>query len=114
MNTWEGLSGIGVTLKTKVDSDFIPTVMMNAHWSNPYEITESTNGYYTFFPHPIKDTGETSSKQTFEFLLVFDHPKIEPIEKVFSFEVESEHKIYGTFRKGYVQRIDDVYINITD
>ena len=114
MNTWEGLSEVSVTLKTKENNDFHPTVMLNSQWSNPYIISESTNGYYTFFPHPIKDSGTESSKQTFEFLLKFDHPKIEAKEKFFSIEVESEKRIYASFRKGYVHKLDDIYINLTD
>ncbi|MDH5682293.1 MAG: late competence development ComFB family protein, partial [Spirochaetota bacterium] len=112
MNTWEGLSEVNVTLKTKVDNDFHPTVMLNSQWNNPYVISESTNGFYTFFPHPIKDSGTETSTQSFDFLLIFDHPKIEAKEKFFSLELASEKKIFASFRKDFVHKVDDIYINI--
>ncbi|MDH4129424.1 MAG: late competence development ComFB family protein [Spirochaetota bacterium] len=112
MNTWEELSGVIVTLKHKVDDNFVISPMINSQWLNPYTISEETSGYYTFFPHHIKDEKLKSTSKTFQFMLHFEHPKIEPFERHFSIDSTSERGIPSIFQRGLIHRIDDVYINV--
>lgn len=111
MRTWEEVSGITVCLKHKVNNDYQLTLMMSKRWQNPYIISEKTNGFYTFFPQPFLDPSEKGSTKTFEFSLLFEHPNLERIEKPFMLDISSEQKKFSTLRRGYVHKIDDVYVD---
>jgi len=111
MSTWEEVSGITVTLKHKTDDDYIVTPMVTKQWSNPYNISEKTNGFYTFFPRPIMDENRSTSMKNFEFTLTFKHLKFDEIEKYFTVDVPSDQKRIVSFQRGHVHRIEDIYVN---
>lgn len=50
-------------------------------WPNPFVTQRSTNGYYSFWPAPVRDNSEI---QTFTLSLDVDHPEYQParIEKL--------------------------------
>lgn len=109
---WDGIPDVVVTLKHKVENEFTSTEMVNSQWTNPHIITDTTKGYYTFFPKPIIDTNRVSTNKPFEFKVLYEHPRFELIERYFHIEIASEKMIYHGFRKGNSFRLEDVFINI--
>lgn len=109
---WDGIPDVVVTLKHRIENDFVNTEMINAQWTNPHIISERTKGYYTFFPKPLEDQNKDSTSQTFEFKILYEHPRFELIERYFHLDITSEKMIYHVFRKGNSHRLEDVFINI--
>ncbi len=61
-------------LVTLLSSDF-PAASAEPGWPNPFTTQQSTHGYYSFWPAPVRDSAET---RTFGFVLRVEHPDFRP------------------------------------
>ncbi len=112
MSTWEGIPNATVTLRIKLANDYTIAKMINTQWSNPYNTSDKTNGYYTFLINPIKNEKNQKEAKSFDMQIMIGHPKIEPIEKYISIPVIPERSTISSIKNANVHRIEDIYINL--
>ncbi len=81
-------------------------------WKNPYQISKSTAGIYTFWPKSLraKEDEEGLQKQ-FAFKILVEHENYLKEQKVFTFDKKSEQMLIDYIRKGDMFDISPIYLS---
>jgi|YNPMSStandDraft_2_1061718.scaffolds.fasta_scaffold00003_118 competence protein ComFB len=96
---------------TLLDEKNEPIKMTNNLWPNPYIVSKSTSGIFTFWPKSIKASKEEENKtKKFIFKLVCEHPDYLKEEKIISIEKKSEQAIIDYIRKGDIIELEPLYL----
>jgi competence protein ComFB len=103
--TFEPVSGIAVELY--IDGQF--SVMKDASWQNPCELTKKTEGTFTFWPASIP-AGQTDEQKLFNFLIKTSLPEMPPLVYHFELPVVSENVQINAVTMNRTHKISDLYL----
>ncbi|MCX8058607.1 MAG: late competence development ComFB family protein [Spirochaetes bacterium] len=93
------------------DEDGKLVQMANNLWPNPYLISKSTPGIFTFWPKSVIAKKEEENKiKKFTFKIVCEHKDYLKEEKILSIEKKSEQTILDYIRKGDIIEIEPLYL----
>jgi competence protein ComFB len=103
--TFEPMSDIHVALLR----DGEPVPMIDSTWQNPYYVVESTQGNFTFLPHPEK-ADYVGERRRFPFEINVTARGYSPLQHFFQLELTASDEVLYNFRLQNTLKTDALYL----
>jgi hypothetical protein len=83
--------------------------MIDYTWQNPYFVVESTQGNFTFLPHPER-ARHAGERRRFSFEITADARGFTPLQHFFQLELTASEQVLYNFRLQNTYKVGELYL----